>query len=136
MKLIDALFCDDIRLEVSKKFSLMGLYTDRIVFQANNNAAIQWPARIRLAILLRFQLEEKEQHPDKFEFEYFLNNESIFTIQGEITAEKTQSHSNLSITTEGIPLELGNLGYSIKLYSNNILLITTKNMNALKITQE
>lgn len=131
MKLIDVLFCDDIRIEINNKLSLIGLYSDRIIFYVNNKAEIQWPLPTKLSILLRFKIEQKEKKPSRFELEYFLNNQSINNkIQGEIN--NVELHINLALTAN-IPLEPGHLGFSIKLFEKDNLLFSEENMDAIKI---
>lgn len=54
MKLIDALFCDDIRHEANNKISLMGLFNDHMVIRLDNINDSKWPLLINLSTLLRF----------------------------------------------------------------------------------
>jgi len=137
MKLIDALFCDDIRHEINNKISLMGLYNDRIVLRPGNSAEIKWPIPINLSTLLRFKLEESEKHPVQFIFEYFLNNKTLVKIEGNINLDNSaQKIFTLALTGNGIPLEQGDLGFSIKIYDEkNIYLSETKNA-VLNVTRE
>lgn len=132
MKLIDTLFCDDIRFEVNNKSSLMGLYNDRIKFNLGN-AEVKWPLPIKLCLLLRFELESTDPYPDTFEFEYLLNGKNIFKINGKIQADESQAYINFVLTVEGLPLELGHLGFSIKLYANNDLSFETQITKAIKV---
>lgn len=114
----------------------MGLYTDRIVLHVSNMPEIKWPLPIKLSIFLRFKFELTEKYPNKYEFEYFLNNKSIIKLSGEINKiEKTQPNANIAITG-GIPLEPGHLGFSVKLFDENNLLFSEKNINAIKILTE
>jgi hypothetical protein len=135
MKFLDAIFCDDIRQELNNKLSLMGLYNDRMVLNINNENKITWPQPINLSALLRFSLDEKNEKPDSFEFEYILNNKNIVNINGELTlSNHDKSQFQLILNGVGIPLEPGNLGFSIKLYSQKKLLLSKKNESVLIIT--
>jgi hypothetical protein len=133
MKFIDALFCDDIRHESNNKVSLMGLYNDSIVLRPNVTMEVKWPVSINLATLLRFSLEETEKYLAEFIFEYFLNEKTIIKIDGKINLDNTKKIFTLAITGNGIPLEPGNLGFSIKIYAENHVYLSEINKTALKI---
>lgn len=134
MKLLDAIFCDDIRQELNNKLSLMGLYNDRMVLNINKETEIIWPQPINLSALLRFSFEEKER-PSSFEFEYLLNKRNIININGKLNINSSdKSQFQLILNGIGIPLEPGNLGFSIKLYSQKKLLLSEKNEAALIIS--
>lgn len=133
MKLLDALFCDDIRIEINNKFSLMGLYNDRIVYPNTTS----FPIITRLAALLRFSLDKKELTISNFKFNYFLNEKSILELQGQIQLPPAQRFANLVIQAEGLKLEQGELGYSITIYDEKNEEIFKKNEKcALKIITE
>jgi hypothetical protein len=137
MKFIDIIFCDDIRQELHNKLSLMGLYNDRMVLSVNKENEISWPQPINLSALLRFSLEDGNEAPNSFEFEYWLNKESILKINGELNLiinGKSQFQFQLILSGIGIPLKPGDLGFSIKLYSQKQLLLSKANETALIIT--
>jgi hypothetical protein len=133
MKLLDALFCDDIRIEANNKFSLMGLYNDRMVYPT----AITFPVITRLAALLRFSFDKNEMMVNNFQFNYFINQNSILELKGQIQLPPGQRFTNLVIQAEGLKLERGELGYSIVIYNEKNEEIFKKNeKNALKILTE
>jgi len=135
MRLLDAIFCDDIRQELNNKLSLMGLYNDRMVLNINKENEIMWPQPINLSALLRFSLDEEEERPGSFEFEYLLNKKNIIKINGELNiSANDKSQFQLILSGIGIPLEPGNLGFSIKLYSQRKLLLNEKNESVLIIS--
>lgn len=135
MKFLDAIFCDDIRQEINNKLSLMGLYNDRMVLNINKENEITWPQPINLATLLRFTLDEESEKPNIFEFEYLLNKKNIIKINGELNiTTNNKSQFQLILNGVGIPLEPGNLGFSIKLYSQRKLLLSKKDESALIIS--
>lgn len=134
MKFIDVIFCDDIRPELNNKFSLMGLYNDRMILNVGKQTGIKWPQPINLAALLRFAIDKNDKQPDRFEFEYILNKKSIIEINNELNINSTDtSQFQLIINGSGLPLGPGNLGFSIKLYAKNNLIFTEKQENAFKI---
>ncbi len=61
MKLDCFIVCDDIRAELGNKFSLMGIYLDRIVFQRPKGTPEIWPKAIKLGFYLRFLAEKKDE---------------------------------------------------------------------------
>lgn len=136
VKLLDAIFCDDIRYETNNKLSLMGLYNDRMIFHTGNVTEIKWPLPVRVSVLLRFIIEITDEHPDNFEFEYFVNDKSIIKLNGNYKIEANTLLTNLALTAEGIPLEPGNLGFSIKLLKGSNLLFSEERMHALKILND
>jgi len=120
MKFIDVLFCDDIRVEVNNKVSLMGLYNDRIVFHAHDQAKIEWPVNMDLAMLVRLNISENEKHPIAFTFECFSNDKSVVKIEGNADLASTDgSIFSIIVNTKNIPLNSGDLGYSIKIYDKD-----------------
>ncbi len=133
MKLLDALFCDDIRHEASNKVSLMGLYNDRIVIHLDNSMEAKWPLPINLSTLLRFSIEENEKQPVRFEFEYILNEKTIVKIEGGVNLDNANKVFTIALTGSGIPLEPGDLGFSIKIFHSNQICLTEMNKTALKI---
>ncbi len=135
MKLIDTLFCDDIRHEASNKLSLMGLYNDRIFLRVDNSAEIKWPLPINLATLLRFSLEDTEQNSAQFEFEYLLNTKPTVKINGNVNLDNAKKIFSIAITGNGIPIEPGDLGFSIKIYDDKKVYLSEINNSALKVIQ-
>lgn len=133
MKLLDILFCDDIRFETKNKFSLMGLYNDRMVYPPK----VQWPIPARLAILLRFTLEEKENLPSYFEFKYYTKEKNIAEVKGTISTNSHDKFTQLIINADGLQLTQGDLGYEITLFDEqNNKIFHQRNDCALKIMTE
>jgi hypothetical protein len=133
MKFIDILFCDDIRHELNNKLSVMGLYNERLVLNTNKENVITWPQPINLSALLRFSLDAQDERPSSFEFTYLLNKKDILQIKGDLRLID-ESRFQLILNGLGIPLEPGQLGFSITLYNHGKLLLTKKNESALLIS--
>lgn len=136
MKIIDAIFCEDIRFELNNKLSLMGLYSEQIIFQSNNNTSreIQWPIAATLALLLRFKMEKNDKFPDQFKFEYFFETHQVIGLNGQINADKNQTTISLALLTPLLPLQPGDLGFSVQLYAENDLIFSYENKSAIEIT--
>lgn len=136
MKLLEALFCDDIRFEVNNKLSLMGLYADRLVFRSSPDKELKWPLSVKLASLLRFRFEVDDERPDAFDFEYFINEKSTIKMSGIIKADTSKTYMNLTVMAEGIPLEIGSLGFTVRLMKNDKIVFAEDQKHALKIFNE
>ncbi|WP_131778373.1 hypothetical protein [Legionella bozemanae] len=132
MKLLDTLFCEDIRFEQNNKLSLMGLYSDQIVFILNETE-IKWPISTNLALLLRFKKEHNEKLPNLFVFEYFLKDKLLAEIKGEIRIDENQSTFSLALLTPQLPVEPGYIAFKINLYDRENVLFSFENNKAIKI---
>lgn len=132
---MDAIFCEDIRFEVNNKISLMGLYTDQIIFRfpETPESEIKWPVVTNLALLLRVRIEKNEKYPSRFKFAYFLNDKKIATIEGKINTNDNQYLLNLILLTPQISLQPGDLSFFIELLNEQDSLFTYKEECAIKI---
>ncbi|MFO7748544.1 MAG: hypothetical protein R6V54_00475 [Desulfobacteraceae bacterium] len=61
MKVLNFLFCDDIRPEIGNKFSLMGLYNEAINFNVSPDQKNQWPKSTRIGIYAQLKFEKGEE---------------------------------------------------------------------------
>lgn len=61
MKVLDFILCDDVRLEISNKYTLVGVYNDQFILQAKVIEDIKLPTLFRLAFYLRIDLENEER---------------------------------------------------------------------------
>lgn len=136
MKLKDAIFCDDIRYENNNKISLMGIYNDRILIKAAPNMTLSWPIPLRLAIYLRFIIDEKEEHPNSFEFEYLLNNNQLAILKGNMNVVKEHNFATLTVVANGIQIQLGDLGYRLKLFKDKKEIFSLNEPKVIKIVTE
>jgi hypothetical protein len=138
MKFIGIIFCDDIRQERNNKFSLMGVFNDRIILNTDNKQPeIKWPQPMNLAALLRFAIGKDDEQPDRFELEYILNKKSILKVANELNINLIgKSEFQLVINGIGFPIEPGTLGISIKFYIKDKLIFSEDQDNVLKIVNE
>lgn len=134
MQLVDILVCDDIRLEINNKVSLMGLYNDRLIFSGSPPENKE-PVMTKLSVLFRFKFDDEEKTPNKFEFEYFHNDKSLGKLNGVFQSAAQFSMANLIINI-GVPLQPGDLGFSIKLFAEMQQIFSEKKMAAMKILGE
>jgi len=90
MELDALLICDDIRQEVGGKQSLMGLYNDAIIFEANPEGLPVWPKLMKLSFFIRlsFNVDDEIQQGTTFSFSFRRGDETVeiargpFVIQG------------------------------------------------------
>jgi len=81
MKLIDFIICDDIRIELGNKHSLMGIYEDAINFNVSAREIGKWPKAMRIAFFIRIKVENDEEGTRLNKFKLNANyNEKITTI--------------------------------------------------------
>jgi len=136
MKLRDIIFCDDLRTEINNKFSLMGIYADRIVFKFENAEAEKWPLPVKLCLVLRILVDEKDPSVDSFIFNFKLNGKNTEPLSGEVKMRPDQSIMTLNIIVDGLPVEKGALGFDLKLLSNKKEVFTVSQDSALKVMSE
>jgi len=133
MKLLDVLFCDDVRFEAKNKLSVMGLYNDRMVYPK----VVKWPVTSRMAVLMRFSVDEHEKLPRSFEFRCFHKEKNVVEVKGEIQPNSSQSVVCLVVSAEGVQLDVGELGYEISMYDEGKeVILNKKNKCALKVMME
>lgn len=85
MKLNNFVICDDIRTEISKKYSLIGLYDDAIIFNTTPDKKNTWPKSMRISFLINLQIDEGEiGNYSSFKFVTFYNKKRIEIGSGTI----------------------------------------------------
>lgn len=136
MKLRDIIFCDDVRTETHNKFSLMGIYTDRIVFKFDNPETERWPLPVKLCLVLRISVDDKDPEVDFFLFNFKINGKNSEPLSGEVKMKRQQSLMTLNIVMDGLPVEKGALGFDLKLLSNKKEVFTVSQEEALKVMSE
>lgn len=114
MKLNSFIICDDIRSELGNKYSLMGIYLDRIVFQRPKGTPEAWPKAIKLGFYARFTKEEKDNtipSGSKFNFYYKKDDNLVLLGSGVISDPKTLlSQGQFAITIIHNPLVIEGQG--------------------------
>jgi len=89
MKLDTLLICDDIRQEVGGKQSLIGLYNDAIIFEANPKSVPVWPKLMRLGFFIRlsFNEDDKIKEGTTFSFSFRRGDESVEIAKGSLAVQ-------------------------------------------------
>jgi len=90
VKILDYIFCDDIRFEQRGKYSLSGLYQDSINIETKNPDSMVWPIFLRLGVFLRLKLESEIQVGKEysFSFELFFNEKSMAMTNGKFSVHQ------------------------------------------------
>jgi len=66
MQLLDWIVCDDIRMEIGGKHTLVGVY-DNLEF---HKAPEKWPINIKLSFFIRIKRLDDDMRPDRFVVEF------------------------------------------------------------------
>lgn len=82
----DFIFCDDIRTELGNKFSLMGIYGDRIVLTPNDPAQKEF--RLPLSSFIRFQGSLASEKEYTFSIVIDFEGQSVAEIKGTFSFHK------------------------------------------------
>lgn len=110
----DFIFCDDIRIEEGSKYSLMGIYADKLKLmpRAQNIKKFKLP----ISAFIRFQnlLDKKNQSYD-FNISISFENSNLANIEGSINFGEEQ-YSTLPITRIEFQVEKsGPLNFHVRL---------------------
>ena len=98
MKLLDFIICDDIRIEVGNKHTIIGVYDDSIVFSVNSNNSNQWPKSKKLGFFIRILFEKTDEMPDKFVFNIITDSETQEIGKGNLEIQKMEKLKSLIIS--------------------------------------
>ena len=114
MKLDSVIFCEDIRNEINNKHTLVGIYTDRIILQADKPVeAVKFPALSRLSCYFRFLKEDSDSSVDTFEIKFMLPVPCVElpVVSGALKINLDYKYFTITIVGESIPVQPGNIGY-------------------------
>ena len=135
MKLIDAIFCDDIRKELNNKLSLMGFYSDKMILNIDRENKLNGLNQSIYLYCCDYRSMKMTNNQILLVFQYFLNKKNILKINNPINiGDNNKSLFQLILNGASIPLEPGNLGFSIKLFYQQEILLSEKNDTALIIS--
>jgi len=82
MKLLSFCICDDIRTEIGKKFSIIGTYSDKIIFNVPKEQKGKWPKHLKLGFFARILLEDAA--PKYFNFKMKGAEHQLVLVKGEL----------------------------------------------------
>jgi hypothetical protein len=134
MKLRDFSFCDEVRFERSNKISVMGLYGDLINLQSKDPSDLKFPIFIRLATLLRFDFDKDEVKPDSFKLILKMNGNVVAEVTGSMAILTNRTQGNIAVNGEGVPIELGDIGFVVSLFNGGQELYSKEVKSAIRVT--
>jgi len=92
MKLQTFIVCDDIRTEIGKKHSLIGVYDDRILFNVTPDKKNTWPKQMKLGIFAKISFEELM--PKSFSFKMKYNENDVPLGEGSLNIKESEKNKN------------------------------------------
>jgi hypothetical protein len=124
MKVIlkDFLVCDDIRIEQGNKFSIMGLYGDRIIISPKNSEQKEF--NLPLSFMVRIQkLSEEIKNECDFKIDISFKDKDLIKIDGKFQFAG-RSVATLPIKTIGFLFkESGTLSLKLGVFANGSTII-------------
>jgi len=98
MEVRDFIVCDDIRQEIGRKHTIVGVYDESIEFFVPRAEAGKWPKALKLGFFIRVRFEEKDQLPDKFSLHVvFENSDEQLIGEGKLDIGSKTRKRNLNI---------------------------------------
>lgn len=129
----DFIFCDDIRSEEGRKFSVMGIYSDKLRILPREKELAKY--RLPLSTFIRFQkLTQEVTHDYAFNIEITFEKVSLAKIEGNLGF----GHENFTVLPiNKIEFDLeksGELVFNLTIVSKNSVIL--KHSESLKIVIE
>ena len=143
MKLNDFVICDDIRIEINNKVSLIGVYNDALNFMVPKRAINTWPKILRLGLFIRLAIDDPEEQNKigKLVLESSINGEinfhveQIFDIKKKEPAPLGQMIISSVFNNINIP-KTGDMEFSLSIFNRKNELMDKFNYPGnLKITE-
>jgi hypothetical protein len=135
MKLRDFIFCDDVRAERGNKISLMGLYSDKIVFEFPHGITPKWPQPIRLSVCFRMEVAQNDLLPDEANLKLILDGNLLLEVGIRLDAKINQALVFIPILLPAVPLKPGQLGFEFILRKGEKEIFKRVEISALKIEE-
>lgn len=112
MKLINFLVCDDIRVEIANKHSIIGLYDDEIKFPVCAGKKDVWPKAIKMGIFIKTQFEsDKEIDTIKnFQLEASFNGKKKVLAKGPFKMNEKEKAKGINLAAVFEPFSFESAG--------------------------
>lgn len=119
MRVLDFIICDDVRVEVNNKHTLVGVFGDSILFPVPKTSEDVWPKRIKLSFFVRLAVDESDTLPDEVSFSYILNEEEKEVARGKMTPPVSIKVILLVFSFDNIVIQnKGNLSFKLTFYKD------------------
>jgi hypothetical protein len=126
MKLKDFIICDDIRLEIHNKFSLIGVYNDVLKFSVPEKLADNWPKGVHLGFFIRLDIENIEELKNigKFVLEASIDDKKNFHAEQIFDEVINENHPLnqmvISVVFEQVNIyNIGEMEISLLIFNKN-----------------
>lgn len=131
MQLLDWIVCDDIRMEIGGKRTLVGVY-DNLEF---HKAPEKWPVNIKLGFFIRIKRLDDDMSPDRFAVEFTQDGKLSGKFDEKMAAKGLElKFINICIVTNAFPiLGPGNINMKISFYEDERLMKTIESPYSLEI---
>jgi hypothetical protein len=104
MNLIDFIVCDDVRQELGGKPSLMGVYNNLVLNLPPGTESLTWPFPLKLAFVVRCQIEAGEVKPDSFRVEFIQNGMTFTHVEGSALITENVTMFSLFVVHNAFPI--------------------------------
>jgi hypothetical protein len=126
MKLIDLILCDDIRMEMGNKTSLMGVYDSSIEFYVSPDKKNTWPKKMKIGIFARLKAEDQKINISRFEFKSILNDKETLIQKGKFNFPPDYKTINMAIIHNAFVFENeGKMEFVLLFYNNKEEVVDT-----------
>lgn len=121
MKFLDYIIAEDIRFETGNRFSVMGIYSDKI--RLNLPDDVQWPVLLKFGVFIRLEIEDSDVIPNRFVLKVGHNNNNIAQMNGNIGFKASVRTISLPLVIHPFPLpSYGTIQFNFEIYKNDELL--------------
>ncbi|GJL79511.1 MAG: hypothetical protein NPINA01_25000 [Nitrospinaceae bacterium] len=98
MKLLDFIVCDDIRREEGGKFTLVGVYNDKVEFIPLTPEEVKWPQNKQIGVYCRLVGEKSDFNFEKVVIIFSDNNKEVaIRLEGNIEEQLEQKPKKILV---------------------------------------
>lgn len=127
MKIIDFIIAEDVRNEIGNKYSLMGIFSEK-VFLPKPPPNITGPIAFRLGLFIRIDKENSPILPDSIKVEILHDGNLILPIVGPVGHKSESPFVVIVATASAIPLPgPGTLSFNLELLANAKIIFSAQN---------
>lgn len=132
MQLIDFIVCDDIRNEISGKNTLVGVYSDLIVYLPEKFD--KFPVKMKLGFFIRIKRQQNDEVPNSFLVQFFQNGKKFEEMHGELKAPENVKNFVLSLIHGAFPIpNIERVDFKIILKKNDKVIWEHKSIYSLNV---
>lgn len=135
MKILDFIFCEDVRREIGGKYSLMGIYRDRL--KISSSTPLIWPIATKFGFYLRMKLDDNEAVKDRIRVIFIIDDEETARVDATgFDPNRPDPDCAIATATNGFSLKKpGLLKARIEIYKDDVKL-SEKTIELLRVEEE